>query len=151
MIARTLGLTLGLIVGLTVTTIAQQAIPDRVTVSYGGAIRVECKAPATLTIAVDNGTAMQANTMWSPSPQGTFIGLIAFQSMPAEARAIGRHTLTITNPPITVLLADGLTPYTYPGGSFTREIETLPDVPPADPPIFLGWARSLAGLLYAFQ
>jgi len=96
-----------------------------------------------LTVAIDGAAAVPAAGMtWAASgdPTAPFAATIPSSQMPAAIRVVGTHTLAITSPATTIVLADGSN-YTYPAATYTESVMTLSDTPTSNPPKDGGWKK----------
>ena len=135
-----LGAILGIWLGWQLTPSAQSAI--NITRSGIWQAEVECAIKAPLTIAVDGGVPAAPTLTWTGT--GPFIAKIDYPNT-AGARTIGAHTFVVTNPGVSVTLADGST-VSYSAGSVTVTVNVFDDPPgPQVLPRILRWLRILGG------
>jgi hypothetical protein len=137
---KLLSLLLGVIVGWLVTPaiLLAQTPPTPAFVKQTGAygVEVECAAQVALTIAVDGGAATTPALTWTGA--GPYRAQVAYPAT-SGARTLGPHMWAISDPGATITLADG-SPYTYPPGTLTLQVNVVPDTPPAaNPPKFIRW------------
>jgi hypothetical protein len=89
---------------------------------------VDCDAkPVSFTLSVDGATAVAAAGVTWAGTVAPFTATIPFSQMPPAVRTVGSHSIAVTFPSTTDVLADG-TVYTYPSGTLTSYVKVLPDV-----------------------
>jgi hypothetical protein len=163
-VRNVLGLVAGFILGLVLTAplYAQTPVQDGtpahpylITPSGGWNKSLKCAAQPVWSIAVDGAPAVPANGVTYTANGGQdaatypFVALFPQSQMPAAVRTIGPHTLSFIQPATTITLADGVTQYTYPAGTYSESVTTLADLPTTTPPKDNGW-RKIIGTIVAF-
>jgi hypothetical protein len=163
-VVNVLGLLAGVIAGFAFTATLQaqvvqdgtQAHPYLLTQSGGWNKALKCAAQnIAWTVGVDGAAPVTAPGVTYTATTGPdaatypWTALFPFSQLPPAARTVGPHTLTFNQPATTILLADGITPYTYPAAIYTEYVITLADAPTTQPPKDGGW-RKILGTIAAF-
>lgn len=121
---QVMGLVLGLAIGGQLTAVAQGQ-SNKVLSAAGLALCVDFESrDVPLTLKVDATAAVPATGVIWEGTAAPFTAKIPLSAMPQSAQAIGAHTITVTAPDQTVLLADGST-VTIPGGSVSTAYEVI--------------------------
>lgn len=117
---------------------------DKITAAGGWNLTVDvATANAPLTLAVDGAAAVPAaGVVWT----GT-TAKIPLSQMPAAASAVGVHTVVVTDPGLSVTLAD-LSLFQVGGGSLTVSYEVVSSTP--NPPKNPHWLRIAGTVALAF-
>lgn len=149
------GLTVGLIVGN--AAILEAQAPPKITATGGWNLCVDAAVPTlaaaqALTITLTEGPNPPANAAgvtWSPGSGGVFTATIPLAQMPASARTVGVHTVSVAfvSPAgAAVILADGstLTPSPSAPLSVSYEVVAQPTTPSPTNPRWIKIAGTIA-------
>lgn len=169
-VANVLGLIGGAVLGLVVTDVplqaqapggdGTQANPYKITQTGGWNKSLKCQAQnIAFTVSIDNAAPVAAQGVtYAPNLDSAtnvnypYIATFPQSQFPAPIRTVGVHTLAITSPATTIILADGVTTYTFPATTYGPEwVHTYADSPSVLPLLDAGWKKIIGTLQALFR